>query len=339
MNITPESLGLLGREQAREFIYKLLHDEAHALEHRWEFHARPDQLPPPGIWTTWLYLAGRGSGKTRAGIEWVRSRIKRGARYIGLIAPTSAAARDVLIEGESGILAHSWEGDRDDAGRLMGRPLYEPSKRRLTWANGAVATAFSAEEPDRLRGPQHDTILADELAAWPAIRRVEGGDVQRSYAWDMAMMGLRLKPAPQAMIATTPRPTPLLRELVRAPNCVVTRATTYANRLNLDPTFFDHIIAKYKGTRLGRQELMGDILDSAEGALWTRDMLEAAHDGQRSQYLRTVVAVDPAVSANVSSALTGIVVAARGADQRGYVLADLSGRYSPDGWARAAIDA
>jgi len=146
------------------------------------------------------------------------------------------------------------------------------------------------------------------------------------------------------LIATTPRPTPLLRELVRNsigenPNCVVTRATTYANRLNLAPAFFDHIISKYQGTRLGRQELMGDILDSAEGALWTRDMLEAARDGQRSQYVRTVVAVDPAVSANVSSALTGIVVAARGYDQRAYVLADLSGRYSPDAWARAAINA
>src|SRR5262249_4676132 len=183
----------------------------------------------------------------------------------------------------------------------------EPSKRRLTWQNGAIATAFSAEEPDRLRGPQHDTVVADELAAWPQIKRVEGGDVERSYAWDMAMMGLRLPPNPQAMIATTPRP--LSRELVRSPNCVVTRATTYANRQNLAPSFFEHIIAKYKGTRLGRQELMGDILDSSEGALWTRDMLEAARDTTRSEYVRVVVAVDPAVSANVSSALTGIVVA------------------------------
>jgi phage terminase large subunit-like protein len=146
------------------------------------------------------------------------------------------------------------------------------------------------------------------------------------------------------MIATTPRPTPLLRELMRnslseKPTCVITRATTYANRRNLAPAFFDHIIAKYKGTRLGRQELMGDILEEAEGALWTREMLEQARDGRKSEFKRVVVAIDPAVSADVSSALTGIVVAARGFDDRAYVLADLSGRYTPDGWARAAIDA
>jgi phage terminase large subunit-like protein len=155
----------------------------------------------------------------------------------------------------------------------------------------------------------------------------------------MAMLGLRIGSNPQAMIATTPRPIPLLRELIRSPTCVVTRATTFANRANLAPAFFEHIIAKYKGTRLGRQELEGDILEEAEGALWTREMVEQACDGRRSEFLRVVVGVDPAVSANASSALTGIVVAAKGHDQRAYVLADLSGRYSPDGWARVAIGA
>jgi phage terminase large subunit-like protein len=270
----------------------------------------------------------------------VRRKIKQGSRRIALIAPTTSAARDVLIEGESGILAHAWEHDRDDLGNFMGRPVYEPSKRRLTWGNGAIATAFSAEEPDRLRGPQHDCILADELAAWSKVKSATAADpVQSSYAWDMAMMGLRIGRRPQAMVATTPRPIPILRELMRSPACVVTRATTFANRANLAPAFFEHIISKYRGTRLGRQELMGDILEEAEGALWTRDMVDAARDGRRSQSLRVVVAVDPAVTDTASSSLTGIVVAALGFDQRGYVLADLSGRYSPHEWATVAVNA
>jgi phage terminase large subunit-like protein len=243
--------------------------------------ALPPRVPtnsrPRATGSVWLYLAGRGSGKTRAGVEWVRRKIKQGSRRIALIAPTTSAARDVLIEGESGILAHAWEHDRDDLGNVMGRPVYEPSKRRLTWGNGAIATAFSAEEPDRLRGPQHDCILADELAAWSKVKSATAADpVQSSYAWDMAMMGLRIGRRPQAMVATTPRPIPILRELMRSPACAVTRATTFANRANL--AFFEHIISKYRGTRLGRQELMGDILEEAEGALWTREMVEQARD-------------------------------------------------------------
>jgi phage terminase large subunit-like protein len=329
-----------GQQRANGVIDALSTFEAERLAYDWDFLARPDQLPPAGNWSVWLYLAGRGSGKTRAGVEWVRRKIKSGSRRIALIAPTTASARDVLIEGESGILAHAWEHDRDDLGNVMGRPVYEPSKRRLTWGNGAIATAFSAEEPDRLRGPQHDCILADELAAWSKVKSATAADpVQSSYAWDMAMMGLRIGRRPQAMVATTPRPIPILRELMRSPACAVTRATTFANRANLAPAFFEHIISKYRGTRLGRQELMGDILEEAEGALWTREMVEQARDGRTSPHARVVVAIDPAVSANPSSSLTGIVVAARGHDGRAYVLADLSGRFSPDGWARAAVGA
>jgi phage terminase large subunit-like protein len=327
-------------EEVERFLLRLPRNAAASLQHDWEFFARPDQLPPPGnTWQVWLYLAGRGSGKTRAGVEWVRKKIKQGSKRIALISPTTSGTRDVLIEGESGILPHSWEHDRDDTGVIMGRPLYEPSKRRLTWANGAIATAYSAEEPDRLRGPQHDCLLADELASWFKIRN-QGGDLQNAYScWDMAMMGLRIGVNPQAMIATTPRPIPLLRELIKSPNTITTRATTFANRSNLAPTFFEHIIKKYEGTRLGRQELLGDILEEAEGALWTRQMVEQARDGRTSSFVRVVVAIDPAVSATASSSLTGIVVAARGHDQRGYVLADLSGRYSPDSWARVAVGA
>jgi len=154
--ITAEYLESLDPADAERIIKGLSPAEAERLEHTWEFIARPDQIAPPGTWQVWLFLAGRGSGKTRAGIEWVRQKIKEGARRIGLIAPTTSSARDVLIEGESGILPHSWVHDRDDNGNLMGRPLYEPSKRRLTWANGAIATAYSAEEFDcrRGRGPR-----------------------------------------------------------------------------------------------------------------------------------------------------------------------------------------
>jgi predicted phage terminase large subunit-like protein len=327
-------------EHVAERILREMPPEAsEALAHDWGFVARPDQLPPEGNWQVWLYLAGRGTGKTRAGVEWVRNKIKQGAKYIALIGPTTSATRDVLIEGESGILAHAWERDRDDLGNLMGCPLYESSKRRLTWANGAIATAFSAEEPDRLRGPQHDCLLADELAAWTKVKSTTTNETRGTYAWDMAMMGLRLGKKPQAMIATTPRPIPILRELLKSPNVVVTRATTFMNIRNLAPSFYQHVIAKYEGTRIGRQELLGQLLEEAEGALWTRDMVEQARDGRSSPQARVVVAVDPAVSANPSSSLTGIIVAARGHDGRAYVLADLSNRYSPDGWARAAVGA
>jgi Terminase large subunit, T4likevirus-type, N-terminal len=174
----------LSPEEVERYLLSLPKKVAAALQHNWEFFARPDQLPPPGnTWQVWLYLAGRGSGKTRAGVEWVRNKIKRGSGRIALISPTTSATRDVLIEGESGILPNAWEHDRDDAGNHLGRPLYEPSKRRLTWANGAIATAYSAEEPDRLRGPQHDCLLADELAAWFNIK-TEGGGYS---CWDMAM--------------------------------------------------------------------------------------------------------------------------------------------------------
>jgi hypothetical protein len=266
-SVTLDWLKGQGQQRANGVIDALSTSEAERLGYDWDFLARPDQLPPAGNWSVWLYLAGRGSGKTRAGVEWVRRKIKQGSRRIALIAPTTSAARDVLIEGESGILAHAWEHDRDDLGNIMGRPVYEPSKRRLTWGNGAIATAFSAEEPDRLRGPQHDCILADELAAWSKVKSATAADpVQSSYAWDMAMMGLRIGRRPQVMVATTPRPIPILRELMRSPACAVTRATTFANRANLAPAFFEHIISKYRGTRLGRQELMGDILEEAVDA-------------------------------------------------------------------------
>jgi phage terminase large subunit-like protein len=231
--------------------------------------ARPEQVAPEhsisgGVWRAWLFLAGRGAGKTRSGAEWVREQVKAGYERIALIAPTSADARDVMVEGTSGILSVSWQHDKDHKGRLVGLPSYEPSKRRLTWGNGAQATLFSAEEPERLRGPQHDSIWADELAAWKNAQD----------CWDMAMFGLRLGNDPKIMISTTPKPIPILRALLKEPTTAVTRATTFANRANLAGAFLDQIVKKYEGTRLGRQELAAEILDDIPDALWTRAGLD-----------------------------------------------------------------
>lgn len=308
---------------------ELSDEEQDECFHTWTLVAREDQKPPPEPWQFWLFLAGRGAGKTRAGVEWVRHKVKSGCGFGALIAPTAADARDVMVEGPAGVMEHCWAQDQTYSGTFIGKPSYEPSKRRLTWQNGASAALFSGEESDRLRGPQHDFLWCDELAAW----------WHPEEAWDMAMFGLRLGSNPQAFISTTPRPIPIIRELVASATCQVTRATTFANRANLAGTFYTHIIAKYQGTSLGRQELLGQVVEESENALWTRALVEATHDGKHAAPIRTVVAVDPAVTAHPTSNLTGIIVAARGADGRGYVLQDLSGRYNPDAWARVAIDA
>ncbi len=308
-------------------LQRLTDEEAAELLSDWQFFARPEQLAPPGEWLVWTYLAGRGAGKTRAGAEWVRQKLKAGCGRIALIGPTAADCRDVMVEGVSGMMSVCWEGDRTATGELLGRPVYEPSKRRLTWANGALAAMFSAEEPERLRGPQHDALWADELAAW---------DDPQS-AWDMAMLGLRLGDQPQAMVTTTPKPLPIIRELVSDHRNIVTRGTTWDNRSHLAKSFFDQVVGKYEGTRLGRQELNAEILEEAEGALWSREMIrrvDAAPD-----LLRIVVAVDPPASSSSQSALCGIVVCGLGVDRRGYVLADYSGRMSPGQWGMKVVEA
>jgi predicted phage terminase large subunit-like protein len=233
----------------------------------------------------------------------------------------------VLVEGESGILATAWKHDKDHKGNYLGTPVYEPSRRKITWANGATATLFSAEEPDRLRGPQHEAIWFDELAAYPNAQQV----------WDMAMFGLRLGRNPQALITTTPRPIPIVRELLKDENCILTHESTFANQANLAKTFYSNITKKYQGTSLGRQELMAEVIDAAEGALWTREMIK--QPDSVPQFSRVLIGVDPAMTAHAESALTGIVVVALGTDGNGYVLEDCSGRMSPDGWARRVATA
>ena len=248
--------------------------------------------------------------------EWATS-----GRYvrIALVARTAADVRDVLVEGQSGILAVSPDGER---------PLWEPSRRRLTWPNGAIATTYSAEEPDQLRGPQHDAALADEVAAW-----------SRPDTWDQLTMGLRLGSDPRVVIATTPRPTPLIRSLLTAHGTIVTRGRTRDNFANLAPGVVADLEARYAGTRLGRQELDGEVLDDNPGAMWKRESIDASRVRTEPQLRRVVVGVDPAVTSNASSDETGIVVAGIGHDGRFYVLADYSGRYSPDQWASRAIEA
>jgi phage terminase large subunit-like protein len=296
---------------------------ADSLEASWPAIARPNQLPPPGDWQVWLLLAGRGFGKTRTLAEWVCQQAGSGqAGRIALVAATAADARDVLVEGQSGILAVSppWF-----------RPVYEPSKRRLTWPNGAMATTFSAEEPERLRGPQHGAAVCDELGAW-----------SRPETWDMLQFGLRLGRYPRCLVATTPRPTKLIRELLarEGRDVTVTRGSTYENRVNLAPGFFDQIIRKYEGTRLGRQELNAELLDDVPGALWSGARLEELRwpvYKSVPDLVRIVIAIDPATTSGEDADETGIIVAGKDARGHGYVLGDTSGRYPPTDWARLAI--
>ena len=261
-------------------------------------------------------MAGRGWGKTRTGAEWVREQVKS-FPLVNLIGATVDDARDIMIEGDSGILAIC-PGDE--------RPLYVSHKRRLEWPNGARSLIFTADEPERLRGKQHQKLWCDELASW-----------RYTESWDQAMFGLRLGSAPQAMITTTPKPIKVLRDLIADPGTAITRGSTYDNRQNLASSFFAKIISKYEGTRLGRQELNAEVLDDMPGALWKRSDIDAARVNTAPDLARVVVAIDPAVSTNEGSDETGLIVAGKGLDGRFYVLADGSGKYTPDGWGREAV--
>lgn len=298
----------------------LTDDEAQALLYDWPFWAREKQLPPQWNWFGWLILAGRGFGKTRTGAEFVRMMVESGRwKRVALVARTAADARDVMVEGESGILAVSppW---------FM--PRYEPSKRRLTWPNGAIATTYSGDKPDQLRGPQHDGAWLDEMAAW-----------RYPEAFDQAMFGLRLGDHPQWIGTTTPRPTKLIRDLSKDPAVHVTRGNTYENRANLAKDTLAQFERKYAGTRLGRQELDGVVLDDVPGALWTHDLIELHRVMKAPELVRIGVALDPAATSNEDSAETGIVVGGLGVDGHGYVLDDCSLRGTPSEWAREALAA
>ena len=293
-----------------------------ALAYDWGWWARPDQILPGANhkpWINWLILAGRGYGKTRTGAETVRKWVKTNP-YVNLIGATADDARDIMIEGESGILAVCPKHER---------PKYIANKSRLEWPNGARSLIFTADAPDRLRGKQHHKLWMDEMAAW-----------RYSDAYDQASLGLRLGNNPQSIITTTPKPTTQLRLLIKDPTTYLTTGSTYDNRHNLAEAFTKLIVARYEGTRLGRQELYAEMLDDTPGALWLRSNIDAGRVKALPNgvtLIRIVVAIDPAVSTNEGSDNTGIVVAGKGSNGHWYVLADSSGRYSPDEWAREAV--
>ena len=335
MSLANFSLHQLRQEVDPEDIVKLFaaltDEEATLLQYQWSFWARPQQLPPSlndtTSWLTWLILAGRGFGKTRSGAEWVRDLVEHhNYRRIALVAEDAGDARDVMVEGESGIIAVSppWN-----------RPNYEPSKRRLTWPNGARATIFSADDPESLRGPQHDAAWLDELCKWR----------YQQEAWDQLQFGLRLGKRPVQCITTTPKPTKLLKEIVARKSTLITKGHTYDNLDNLAETFREAIVARYENTRLGRQELSAEILDDNPNALFHQGLIETARKkrGEVPEDLQmTVVAVDPPVTGNEKSDECGIITASRDIPNTNhahfYVHEDatVQGR-SPEGWAGQAI--
>jgi phage terminase large subunit-like protein len=297
---------------------------AAALQDSWRAKARPSQLPPPGDWwRTWLVLPGRGWGKTMAGSSWVNELALASVCRIALIGPTAGDCRDILIEGATGVLATapSWS-----------KPTYEPSKRVVRWDNGSQAHAFSGEEPDRLRGMQFHYGWWDEACSTD----------HKDDVWNMYSMALRLGVRPRTLISTTPKPSKFLNGLLARENkdVVVVRGTTYENQANLAPGFIEDINLRFQNTRIGRQEILGEVLNDTPGALWQLDWLDRDRVSEAPKELRRiVVAVDPAVSTNEGSDETGIIVAAVGKDDHGYVLEDLSGRYAPHEWAAKAIAA
>ena len=313
------SLVSLPRSQQAQAIATLSNDQAASALYDWSFWARPAQLAPPGDWLTWFLLAGRGFGKTRTVVEWVRSKMESGLYWrFAIVAATAADARDVLVEGESGFLAvcPPWN-----------MPIYEATKRRLTWPNGARATLYSSERPDRLRGPQHDGAVADELAAWKYDQ----------LTWDNLMLGLRSGPDPQVAVATTPRPTKIIKDLVADETTALTGGTTYENRANLSPKFYDRIVRRYEGTRLGRQELLAQILLDNPNALWNLTQIDKLRIGFPPDMVRVVVAVDPSATGGKNADEAGIITAGLGADGHGYILGDDTIRASPHGWGSKAV--
>jgi len=319
-------------QTAERFLAGLSDGALMALPYLFEFWALPHQVAPEGDWRTWAILGGRGAGKTRAGAEWVRAQVEGArpgdpgrARRVALVGETLDQVREVMIFGDSGILACS-PPDR--------RPVWHAGRKRLEWPNGAVAQAFSAHEPEALRGPQFDAAWCDELAKWKKAEET----------WDMLQFGLRLGDDPRQVVTTTPRNVSVLKDLLARASTVTTHAPTEANRAYLARPFLDEIRARYAGTRLGRQELDGELLEDLDGALWTRAMLSACRTETAPRMSRVVVAVDPPVTGHAGSDACGLVAVGASTegpvrDWRAWVLEDASlAAASPSDWARAAID-
>jgi phage terminase large subunit-like protein len=304
------------RQRVRQTLRQALIETA--IGEPWDA-LRPDQRPPAGDWAIWLLLAGRGFGKTRAGAEWLLAlAAEPPPKRLALIGASYEAARAVMVDGESGLLARAPR----DAGLS-----YEPSRRRLAWANGSQALIFSGGEPDALRGHQFNAAWGDELAHWPAGEAVLAN----------LRLALRLGVSPRLLLTTTPRPRAWLKALMAEDGVVVTRGRTHANRANLPAQFIAAIERRYGGTAIARQELDGEIVEDLPGALWTRALLDAARGTPPAAFVRVVVGVDPPAGAE---GVCGIVVAARDDLGRAWLLADGSvAGAGPNGWARAVVQA
>lgn len=321
------------QDEVDAFLGGLSSNALLSLPWMFEFWALPHQVPPQGVWKSWLIMGGRGAGKTRAGAEWVRSEVEGAlpidpgrSKRVALVGETIEQAREVMVFGESGILACS-PPDR--------MPVWEAGRKRLLWPNGAIAQVFSAHEPESLRGPQFDAAWVDELAKW---KRAE-------EAWDMLQFALRLGDNPRQVVTTTPKNVGVLKAILKNPSTVITHAPTEANRAYLAASFLSEVQTRYAGTRLGQQELEGLLVEDVEGALWTTERIEDARVDKLPVFSRIVVAVDPPVTSTKSSDTCGIVVVGavtEGPPQnwRAVVLEDASVQgVSADQWARTAIAA
>ena len=312
-----DSINALPPCERSRLLKSLSREDAAFFQKEWPFWAREAQIPPPGDWRIWLFLAGRGAGKTRAGAEWIAHGVCHGEmRRIGLVGATFHDARSVMIEGESGLLGASPGA------------AFEPSNRRVLWPNGAVASVISAEEPDYVRGHQFDAVWADEFCKW----------AQPQAALDMVLMALRLGDDPRMAVTTTPRNIAALKDLMAASDTAKTHATARDNAANLAPTFLAGVELRFAGTRLGRQELDGEVIEDNDAALWQRIWIERARVRKAPPLTRVVVAVDP--PASIAGDECGIVVAGIAADGAGYVIADRSAAgMTPAGWASRVADA
>lgn len=317
------SLACLPESARKKFLRQYSDKQLLELWYTWAFWARDEQVAPGGNWTIWFYCAGRGAGKTRSGAEYIRSCVEHSKRPIrvALVAKTPADARDVMVQGVSGLLTvcPPWN-----------RPEYVETKRKLVWPNGSLGYVYSSAEYDTLRGPAHHFAWCDELASWHYPQQT----------WDNLMLGLRLGEHPKCVVTSTPRPIALIRELLSRVDKDVALSTgsTYDNRANLPEAFFQEIVSKYEGTTLGQQELHAQVISDVPGALWTRATLDTTRLTQpaRDMY-RIVVAIDPPASSGEDSAECGITAGGRGEDGHAYLLDDCSMRASPDRWAREAV--
>lgn len=312
-----EIVARLPIEEQNAFFDSLTPSEVELLLTDWSFWARPKQKLPPGDWFTWLIMAGRGFGKTRTGAETILEWQRQGYGIFALIGQTTADVRDVMLMGESGLITIAPKHNK---------PKYIASRRQVEWPNGAKAYLYSGDEPDQLRGPQHEKGWMDELVKYK----------YKKECLDMFELGMRLGDNPQYVSTTTPKPFKELKEMVKDNKTIVTTGSSFENLSNLAPAFIDRVIKKYEGTRLGRQELYAELFEDVAGALWSYDLIDKHRVRVMPELVRVVVAVDPAVTINDRSDEAGIVAAGLGEDGHAYVISDKSLKAHPNVWSAVA---